>query len=223
MAKPDCYELLGITKNASGTEIKNGTESNFKLLPLDLASLETFKKDMQEAFQKGAMNESIAPDTIILPREDINKAILTQGAFAYRAVVDGKMVGGAIVIINKRTRHNHLHFLYVKYDVQNKGIGKKIWKEIENLYPDTKVWETCTPYFEKRNLHFYINQCGFHAVDFVNPPQKDPSISENMNYFFRLEKEMNPPVLYNSIKIRTEKEFYNRNRAYIQMQPNLTL
>lgn len=222
MAKLDCYDLLGIMKNVSGTEIRNETEANFKLLPLNLDSLETFKKDMQEAFQKGAMNESFAPDTIILPREDINKALLTQGTFAYRAVVDGKLIGGAIVIINKRTRHNRLEFLYVKYEEQNKGFGKKIWKAIEKLYPDTKVWETCTPYFEKRNLHFYINQCGFHAVEFVNPPLKDPDISDNMNYFFRLEKEMNPPALYNGIKIRTEKELYNRNRAYIQIQPNIT-
>ncbi len=24
----------------------------------------------------------------------------------------------------------------------------------ERLYPETKVWETCTPYFETRNIHF---------------------------------------------------------------------
>ncbi len=26
------------------------------------------------------------------------------------------------------------------------------------------MWETCTPYFEKRNIHFYVNVCGFHVV-----------------------------------------------------------
>lgn len=34
------------------------------------------------------------------------------------------------------------------------------------MYPDTKVWETCTPYFEKRNIHFYVNKCGFHIDEF---------------------------------------------------------
>ena len=189
---------------------------SFELLPLNLASLEAFKEDMQEAFQKGAMNEFVVPGTVILPREDINKSILTRGAFAYRAVDDGKMVGGAIVIINKKTRRNRLDFLYVKYEEQNHGFGKKIWEALERLYPDTKVWETCTPYFEKRNLHFYINRCGFRAVEYVIPSQKDPAISDNMNYFFRLEKEMKPFAVHNSIK-----NLYGRSRPYVQAQMSL--
>lgn len=44
-----------------------------------------------------------------------------------------------------------------------------IWNEIETLYPDTKIWETYTPYFEKRNIHFYVNKCGFRVVEFFNP------------------------------------------------------
>jgi hypothetical protein len=38
------------------------------------------------------------------------------------------------------------------------------WRAIEEHYPDTRVWETFTPHFEVRNIHFYINVCGFHAV-----------------------------------------------------------
>jgi hypothetical protein len=30
-----------------------------------------------------------------------------------------------------------------------------------------RVWETMTPYFEKRNIHFYVNKCGFHIVEFL--------------------------------------------------------
>ena len=81
----------------------------------------------------------------------------------------------------------------MKCGVQSKGLGKMIWDEIERLYPQTKVWETCTPYFEKRNLHFYINRLGFHAVEFFNPYHKDMSISDDMvggDYFFRFEKRM---------------------------------
>ena len=111
----------------------------------------------------------------------------------HAAVVDGEMLGGAIVVIDTETGHNHLDFLYVKYGVQSKGIGQRIWNEIEKLYPDTKVWETCTPYFEKRNIHFYINRLGFHAVEFFNPRHKDPTIPDDMiggDYFFRFEKSM---------------------------------
>lgn len=103
----------------------------------------------------------------------------------------GKISGGAIVVINEDTRHNHLDFLYVKCGIQSKGVGQKIWNEIERLYPSTKVWETFTPYFEKRNIHFYINRLGFHAVEFFNPRHKDSNIPDDMvggDYFFRFEK-----------------------------------
>lgn len=129
----------------------------------------------------------------ILPEKDIEKSLSAKDGNAYKAVVDGKIVGGAIVVINKLTQHNHLDFLYVKNGIQNKGIGKMIWNEIEKLYPDTIIWETCTPYFEKRNVHFYINRLGFHAVEFFNPYHKDTSIPDDMiggDYFFRFEKVM---------------------------------
>ena len=80
-------------------------------------------------------------------------------------MLDGETVGGVIVAIDTETQHNHLDLLYVKSGVQGKGIGKSIWYAVEKLYPDTKVWETCTPYFEKRNIHFYVNICGFHITD----------------------------------------------------------
>lgn len=47
---------------------------------------------------------------------------------------------------------------------------------IEKLYPDTKVWETCAPYFGKRNIHFYMNKCTFRAVEFINEKNPDPNI-----------------------------------------------
>lgn len=166
---------------------------NFILTPLKNEDITIFKKDMQEAFQQGAMQEFNNPDVEILPEKDIDKSLYANGAAAYKAIVDGKIVGGAIVVIDELTQHNHLDFLYVKFGIQGKSIGKKIWGEIERLYPQTKIWETCTPYFEKRNVHFYINCLGFHAVEFFNPYHKDTSIPEDMiggDYFFRFEKVM---------------------------------
>lgn len=84
------------------------------------------------------------------------------------------MVGGAVVVIDEKTQHNYLDFLYVKCGTSSKGIGKAMWDEIERLHPETKVWETCTPYFEKRNIHFYVNKCGFHIVEFLN--EKNPGL-----------------------------------------------
>ena len=85
---------------------------NFRLELVTASDLAQFKADMQEAFNKGAeigMGESGE----VLPEEDINRSLEAEGAIAYKAVVDGRMLGGAVVRIDKKTKHNHLDFLYV--------------------------------------------------------------------------------------------------------------
>lgn len=165
----------------------------FKLITIEKEDLINYKKDMQEAFQRGAMSEFNDLDVQILSERDIDESLSKKGTVAYKAVIDDKMLGGVILNIDEITQYNHLEFLYVKYGAQSKGIGQKIWHEVEKLYPKTKVWETCTPYFEKRNVHFYINCLGFHAVEFFNPKHKEPGIPDDMiggDYFFRFEKVM---------------------------------
>lgn len=101
---------------------------------------------MQEAFQKGFEDVYGKTDGIILPERDIDRSLGEPGAISYKAVVDGQMAGGAVVVIDEATQHNHLHLLYVKSGIQAKGIEFAIWTAIEKLHPHTKVWETCTPY-----------------------------------------------------------------------------
>lgn len=114
-----------------------------------------------------------------MPEQDIDRSLNSKGAAAYKAVVDGEMVGGTIVVIDDDTQHNHMDLLYVKYGTQTRGIGQKIWNKIERMYPDTKVWETRTPYFEKRNIHCYVNRCRFHIVEFINEKHPDPNCPED--------------------------------------------
>ncbi|MCI5830471.1 MAG: hypothetical protein SPJ89_02840 [Treponema sp.] len=64
--------------------------------------------------------------------------------------------------------------MYVKTNAQNAGNGFKIRNAIEKLHSETKVWETHTPYYDKRNIHFYVNCCGFKIVEFFNSKHKDP-------------------------------------------------
>ena len=130
----------------------------------------------QEAFQKGYEDKYGKCEGTILPEEDIDASLKTKGAVAYKAMIDDEMVGGAVVVINDN-QINDLHLLCVKVGAQSKGIGRQIWFEIEKLYPDTKKWHTCTPYFETRNIHFYVNVCGFHITEFFNEhhPMKDCS------------------------------------------------
>ena len=73
-----------------------------------------------------------------------------------------------------------------------------ILDNVEKLHPEVAVWETVTPYFEKRNIHFYVNRCGFHIVEFFNshhPDPDDPEAGKEMDEqfpdgVFRFEKKM---------------------------------
>lgn len=114
---------------------------DLQLLPLTPADLPQFKHDLQEAFQKAAAAEFKNLTATVLPEADINKSLNAPGATAYKAVSDGKMIGGAIVNINAATQHNHLDLLYVKCGTQSRGTGIAIWQMLEKLYPDTREWE----------------------------------------------------------------------------------
>ncbi len=71
-----------------------------------------------------------------------------------------------ILKIDKETNHNHLEILFVSPEAHSRGIGYGTWQVVEVPHPETKVWETCTPYFEKRNIHFYVDKCGFQINQF---------------------------------------------------------
>ena len=195
-------------------------QTELQLLPLREAQTIAFKEEMQEAFQHGF--QSYYKDDNqwqVLPDSDFYQSLEAEGAEAYEAIdTDGQRVGGAIIAIDaakqrgelmeqrelnqtclssaesrqKKTR-GQLAFLYVKVGVQSKGIGQAIWKAIEALHPETEVWETCTPYFDRRNIHFYINRLGFHAVEFFNEHHPDPHMPEQFDQedgLFKFEKRM---------------------------------
>ena len=60
-----------------------------------------------------------------------------------------------------------------------------MWRKVEKRYPQTIKWQTCTPYFEKRNIHFYVNKLGFKIVEYYNSHHKDPNepAEENDEFF----------------------------------------
>ena len=164
-----------------------------------------FILDNQRAFKYGAMEEfgerdnHFEEDGEIISRKTIENSI--DGGVAYRIREDGRIVGGLVLKIDEETQHNELELLFVNLEVHSRGIGYAAWQEVERLYPNTKVWETCTPYFEMRNIHFYVNKCGFHIVEFFNshhPDPRDPETDdefddmpeEENNGMFRFEKRM---------------------------------
>ena len=142
------------------------------LEPLLLEDREQFILDNQWAFKYGAMMEfgerdsHIDGDGEIISRATIEQCIDAPDREVYRIVTDGRKVGGVILRIDKITHHNELEILFVLPEEHSKGVGYGAWCAVEKLHPETIVWETCTPYFEKRNIHFYVNKCGFKIDQF---------------------------------------------------------
>lgn len=142
------------------------------LVPLTENDREQFISDNQWAFKYGALMEfserdnHIDDDGEIISRKTIEHCIDDPNNETYRIVVEGKKAGGVILKINKETNHNHLEILFTLPDEHSKGIGYGAWQAAQALHPETVVWQTCTPYFDKRNIHFYVNKCGFKIDEF---------------------------------------------------------
>ena len=178
--------------------------TNVTLVPLTADDREQFIIDNQWAFKYGAMMEfgnrddHVDDDGEIISRRTIERCIDSPDNETYHIVVEGQRVGGVILKINKETHHNELEILFVSPDVHTKGIGYGAWLEVEKLHPETEVWETCTPYFEKRNIHFYVNKCGFHIDEFwceYFVPDHDMPDDEEHN------PDEGPDVMFHFIKV----------------------
>lgn len=142
------------------------------LVPLTKDDREQFILDNQWSFKHGALYEfgerdnHIDTDGEIISRKTIEHCIDDPQSETYRIVADGKKAGGVILKIDKETNINELEILFTSPEEHSKGIGYGTWLAIEKLHPETKIWKTCTPYFDKRNIHFYVNKCGFQIDEF---------------------------------------------------------
>lgn len=85
------------------------------------------KNGIQDAFQNGFEDVLGPAEGTVIPERDIDESLDAEGSASYVAVIDGTIVGGAIVVIGP-DGHNHLDILYVSKDSQSKGIGYRIWK-----------------------------------------------------------------------------------------------
>ena len=155
---------------------------------------EQFIKDNQSAFNYGAeqyfneqeLKEQHEEDGQIISRETIINSIHREGSIAYRIMDGNKKVGG--IIINLKDGFGELEIFFVIPNSESKGVGQAAWKEVERLHPEVKVWETVTPHFEQRNIHFYVNKLGFHIVEFYTKFLKDKDMPEGMDGMFRFQK-----------------------------------
>ena len=170
--------------------------SNIILVPLQEDDREQFILDNQEAFRYGAQQEFGLLDTRtkegeeVISRTTIEHSIDDENAEVYRIVLDGQKVGGVVLKIDLTKAFGELVLLYVSPNIHSQGIGQTAWKAIESMHPEIKVWECITPYYEKRNIHFYVNRCGFRIVEFWNAHYHGPSIPEEEAGNWSEEDEM---------------------------------
>ena len=152
------------------------TRHSVSLTVADPKDLPDFKKELQQAFAVAVIEEfGEQPNGPIPSDEDLDKSINAPGAVVLRILCDGKKVGGAVVTINRETHHNTLDLFFLKVGEHGHGLGYKAWRAIEARYPKTITWQTHTPYFEKRNIHFYVNKCGFKIIAFFHAHYPDPN------------------------------------------------
>ena len=175
---------------------KNDNRLDISLALLQENDREQFIKDNQWAFRYGAQIEFGMRDDRteegeeVISRSTIERSIDGENAEAYRIVQDGKYVGGVVLSVDKKTEKGELELLFVSPDVHGHGIGQAAWKAVEELQPEIRVWETITPYFEKRNIHFYVNRCGFQIVEFWNKHFHGPAVPEEESGNWSEDDEM---------------------------------
>ncbi len=171
-------------------------QEKVKLLPLLSEDREQFILDNQWAFKYGAQQEFGMRDERceegeeVISRKTIERSIDGKNAETYRIVLDGQKVGGVVLQIDKEAEKGELELLFVLPECHSKGIGQAAWKAVEALHPEIRIWETITPYFEKRNIHFYVNRCGFHIVEFWNRHHHGPAVPEDMEENWSEDDEM---------------------------------
>lgn len=146
------------------------------LEPLTAADRETFITENQAAFNYGSLIEFGERNTIfeedgqIISRATIEHSI-DEGE-AYRILHAGHPVGGLVVQVTGA--HGSLDLLFISPAEHSRGLGQAAWAQVEARYPQVEVWETFTPYFETRNLHFYVNRLGFEILEFFNEDNPNP-------------------------------------------------
>nr|WP_247894548.1 GNAT family N-acetyltransferase [Azospirillum sp. B510] len=171
-------------------------DSEVTLAVVDPGELPAFKRQMADAFavavieEFGAVTEGSIPDAA-----DLDHSMESPGAVVLHILCGGEKVGGAVVVIDDETQSNSLDLFFISSREHGRGLGFKAWTAIERRYPETRVWQTHTPYFEKRNIHFYVNKCGFRIVEFYSdrhpdPHSPGPSGLPGGGEMFRFEKVM---------------------------------
>lgn len=173
----------------------NRTPPDIALTPLEPDDRDRFVADNQEAFLHGATvefgmrDDHFEEEGEIISRATIEAAIDRNDAATFRILLNGEAAGGVVLRLDRAARRGELALLFVAPGLHGKGIGQAAWRAVEAMFPEIRVWETMTPYFERRNIHFYVNRLGFHIVEFYCAHHPDPrDAAPDNDGMFRFEK-----------------------------------
>ncbi len=160
------------------------------MTPLQKEDLPQFKREVRAAFSVTVEEVFGSPENGPLPSDaDIDGSLAAADAHGFLLAENGRHVGGAIVRADAGSGKSSLELFYLLPEELGKGIGFRAWQTIEAAFPQTRVWELYTPCFDKRNVHFYVNKCGFCIVEYFNAHHPDPHGIPGVD-FFRFEKQM---------------------------------
>lgn len=155
-----------------------------------------FRNDVKRIFSIAVIEEfgETQEEGDVIPEEEIDLSLYNPQCETFFVYDNGKKVGGIAIKKDMDNQCNWLDLFYIYPDKHGKGLGTEIWHAIERRYPETKVWRLITPYFEKRNIHFYVNKCGFKIVEFFNRAHRDPNRpmggADFHNEYFVFEKRI---------------------------------
>lgn len=93
---------------------------------------------------------------------------------AYNILKDDGVIGGAFLVFKPEEKKGELVLWGIEPSRQGQGMGRRIWQELERIHSDVETWELFTPVAAVKNIDFYINKCGFHAVEFVKEVRTYP-------------------------------------------------
>ncbi len=96
-----------------------------------------------------------------IPVDEMKQRI--RKAFIYKIVKDGKIIGD-ISITERDDGYYWIGCLEIIPEYQNMGIGSKVLRYIEKIYPDAVKWGLETPVHNVRNCCFY-EKMGFIGAE----------------------------------------------------------
>ena len=129
----------------------------------------SFIEKLKESFDAFVEENPGTPEGPVISRGEIEASLNRPGTEAYWALRDGQRVGGIVLTIDAKRARGDIELLFVVNGLKGKSVGADIVAAAEGRYPSVKTWELYTPYVETRNIHFYVNKCGYKIVEFFNP------------------------------------------------------